>query len=231
MRIVALLSNIVVLLLSCLVHPVRSFVAAAAAARGRGSSRNNVAGCCLHARRMQGSVYIATTLDGKIADPSGSVSFLDDYQQQSTDDGDMGFGDFLASVDVIIMGRKSFEKVVSFGADMWAYGTTPVVVWSRSGLQVPDHLKETVSWSNLSPREIFKEMEAKGRSHAYIDGGFTVQSFLQAGLVDTLILTRVPLILGPGIPLFSDENRCKLEHVNTQAFSNGLVQSTYRVLK
>ena len=182
---------------------------------------------------MKGSVYIATTLDGKIADPSGSVSFLDDYQQ-STDaaaDGDMGFGDFLASVDVIIMGRKSFEKVLSFGADMWAYGTTPVVVWSRSGLHVPDHLKETVSWSNLSPREIFQEMEAKGRSHAYIDGGFTVQSFLQAGLVDTLIITRVPLILGPGIPLFSDENRCKLEHVNTQAFSNGLVQSTYRVLK
>jgi len=91
-------------------------------------------------------------------------------------------------------------------------------------------VRETVSWSNLSPREIFQELEAKGRKHAYIDGGFTVQSFLKAHLVHEIILTQVPLILGPGISLFSDENRCKLELVKSEAFSNGLVQSTYNVL-
>lgn len=179
---------------------------------------------------MKGSVYIAATLDGKIADPSGDVSFLAEYQQAADDVGDMGFGDFLASVDVIIMGRHSFEKVLSFGEEAWAYGTTEVLVWSRSGPRIPEHLKETVSWSNCSPREIFQALEDKGREHAYIDGGFTVQSFLKAHLVHNIILTQVPLILGPGISLFSDETRCKLELVESEAFSNGLVQSTYKVL-
>ena len=177
---------------------------------------------------MKGSVYIATTVDGKIADPTGDVGFLGEYQ--SSADGDMGFGDFLASVDVIIMGRKSFEKVVSFGEAAWPYGATEVVVWSRQGLHnIPEHVKETVSWSNLSPRELFQELENSGRKHAYIDGGRTVQSFLQAHLIHSIIITQVPLILGPGIRLFSDDSRCKLELEKSEAFSNGLVQNTYRV--
>jgi len=178
---------------------------------------------------MKGSVYIATTLDGKIADPTGDVGFLGDYQ--SSADGDMGFGDFLASVDVIIMGRKSFEKVLDFGEEAWPYGSTEVVVWSRQGVHsIPAKLKKTVSWSNLSPRELFQELEDKGRKHAYIDGGYTVQSFLKAHLVHNIILTQVPMILGPGISLFSDENRCKLDLVKSEAYSNGLVQSTYKVM-
>lgn len=182
-------------------------------------------------RTLSGSVYIATTLDGKIADSTGDVSFLDDYQSAAGDD-DMGFAEFLASVDVIIMGRNSFEKVLSFGKDMWAYGTTPVVVWSQRGIDIPDHLKETVSCSIVSPKELFDELEKQGREHAYIDGGFTVQSFLKEGLVDKIILTQVPMLLGEGISLFNDSlgRRVKLEHLGTQAYQNGLVQSSYRVI-
>ena len=178
---------------------------------------------------MKGSVYMATTVDGKIAGPNGDVGFLSEYQ--SSADGDMGFGDFLASVDVIIMGRRSFEKVLSFGEEVWPYGTTEVVVWSRQGLHsLPKHLKETVSWSNMSPREIFQDLEGRGRKHAYIDGGYTVQNFLKAHLVHCMTITQVPLILGPGVRLFSDDSCCKLQLEKTAAFSNGLVKNTYRVI-
>jgi dihydrofolate reductase len=199
-----------------------SYIAARPNAR-RATTKFRLAGS------MKGSVYIATTLDGKIADPTGDVGFLDEYQSSS--DGDMGFGDFLASVDVIVMGRKSFEKVVSFGEAAWPYGSTEVVVWSRQGLHnIPEHVKETVSWSNWSPRELFQELENNGKKHAYIDGGQTVQSFLKAHLVHSIIITQVPIILGPGIRLFSDDSRCKLELEKSEAFSNGLVQNTYRVI-
>lgn len=182
-------------------------------------------------RAVTGSVYMATTVDGKIADVSGSVAFLDEYQS-TTAGSDMGFGDFLASVDVVIMGRKSFEKVLSFGPDMWAYGITPVVVWSRKGVDVPDYLKETVSCSSLSPMELFHQFEKEGRRHAYIDGGFTVQCFLKEGLVDNLVLTQVPMLLGEGISLFNDSlgRQVKLAHLNTKVYPNGLVQNSYRVV-
>lgn len=186
----------------------------------------------LQATSLKGSVYIATTVDGYIAEPDGGVKFLDAFME-STDEGDMGFADFLGSVDVIVMGKKSFQKVISFGMEMWAYGETPVVIWSRSDeLKIPEALKRTVSCSNKSPTDLFQELEQQGKRHAYVDGGFTVQSFLKHGLIDQLILTRVPLILGDGIPLFStSERQIQLIHEKTESFSNGLVQSKYRVSK
>lgn len=178
---------------------------------------------------MKASVYIAVSIDGKIADPQGDVNFLGEYH--SVADGDMGFADFLASIDVIIMGRNSFEKVLGFGQDMWAYGQRTVLVWSRQGPHIPLRLRDTVMWSNLSPHEIFQELESTGRQHVYVDGGFTVRAFLKAGLIDELTLTHVPIVMGQGIPLFGNDVYCKLEHLNTQIYSSGLVQSNYRVLK
>lgn len=177
---------------------------------------------------MKGSVYIATTVDGKIAGPDGDVSFLDNYQ--SSELGDMGFADFLASIDVIIMGRKSFEKVMSFGQDMWPYGTTQVMVWSRNDVEIPDYLKQTVSCSKLPPRALFDQLKEQGRKNAYIDGGFTIQSFLNDGLINEMIITQVPLILGEGISLFGKtRRRVNLEHIKTQTYPNGLVKSSYLV--
>jgi dihydrofolate reductase len=178
---------------------------------------------------MKCTVYIATTLDGMIATPSGDVSFLNDYPPPEGND--MGWSAFLASVDVIVMGRKTFDKVVSFGPEMWAYGSIPVVVWSRNvnTVSIPPHLKESVTCSSLAPQQLVTELQVKfNYQHAYIDGGTTIREFLTAELIDTMILTRIPLVLGDGIPLFQGQ-RIVLDHEMTEAFSNGLVSSTYTV--
>ena len=171
-------------------------------------------------------------MDGFIATPDGGIDFLDEFQQTNDDDDDFGFADFMASVDVLVMGRKSFEKVVSFGKDMWAYGTTPVVVWSRGQVAIPEYLAETVTASSLSPRDLFDLLEAQGHKHAYIDGGITMQTFLEAGLIQELKLTRVPILLGEGIPLFSNAGRkIPLNHVETKAYANGMVMLTYHIIR
>lgn len=179
--------------------------------------------------RMKGTVFIATTLDGKIAESDGGVRFLEEYNQAEC--GDMGFTEFLSSVDVIVMGRRSFDMVVSFGEDMWAYGETPVVVWTQSGdVSIPEFLSGKVTSSSLPPKKLMDDLKSRGKSHAYIDGGKTVQSFLREGLIQTMIITRVPLVLGQGIDLFGNDCASTwFQHVGTKTFPNGLVQSTYAV--
>jgi dihydrofolate reductase len=129
------------------------------------------------------------------------------------------------------MGRKSFDKVVSFGRELWAYGDTRVIVWSREKVDIPEHLHLTVSYTSLCPKELLSQLEQEGHKHAYVDGGMTIQRFLQDGLIDELQLTRVPVLLGAGIPLFSNAGRkLALEHSETKAYSNGMVTTSYRVL-
>ena len=176
---------------------------------------------------MKGSVYIALTVDGFIATPDGNVDFLIPYQQSAEDD--MGFFAFLKRVDVIIMGRNSFEKVVSFGKDAWPYDKIPLVVWSRQGTEIPDYCRDSVSCSSLSPNALMSFLESKGHKHAYIDGGKTIQHFLKAKQIHNFILTRVPILLGEGIPLFEEGDQVPLVHTKTKAYKNGLVMSYYDV--
>jgi dihydrofolate reductase len=183
-------------------------------------------------RDMKGSVFIATTMDGFVATPEGGVEFLDEFQTDENQANDFGFGDFLSSIDVIIMGRNSFEKVLSFGETNWVYGSIPVIVWSRSGVPIPKHLKDTVSSCSLPPTELFRLLQEQNKQHAYIDGGYTVQRFLQEDLIDQIILTRVPILLGEGISLFGNLGRTiYLNHEATDVLSNGLVKSCYQVVK
>ena len=198
---------------------------------------------------MKGSVFCAVTIDGFIATTDGDVSFLNEFgppapadestteqeqeqQQKSPEEDPYSFENFLASVDVIIMGRKTFEKVLSFGRDMWAYGSTRLVVWTTQGsaYAIPDQLQESVSCSNLSPTALWDDLQNQGYEHAYIDGGATIAAFCEADLIEDWILTRVPLVLGQGIPLFSPTStrRLRLNHVHTQSASTGLVTSHYR---
>lgn len=187
---------------------------------------------------MKTSVYIATTLDGFIAARDGSISFLDEFQQNAApEDGDMGFSDFLSTVDLLIMGRKTWDQVISFGEEMWPYGERAVFVWSRKPDQVviPDCRKDQACALDLPPQEMIALAKAKGHMHAYIDGGNTIQGFQVAGLVDEYIFSRLPVLLGDGIPLFvgnSDVRSIqKFEHAGTKSFSNGIVQSHYKVKK
>jgi dihydrofolate reductase len=177
---------------------------------------------------MKASVNIALSVDGFIATNDGGVDWLN--EQPTIEGEDHGFQAFLDSVDVLIMGRKSFEKVLSFGEDAWAYGDKRIVVMSRHPFEIPQHVKKSVSASSLEPTALCAELETLGFQHAYIDGGYTIRQFLKAGLIDRIHLTTVPLILGEGIPLFSDQGRIELSHVCTKYWSNGMVQSIYDVV-
>ena len=135
--------------------------------------------------------------------------------------GDMDFADFLNSVDLLIMGRKTFDQVISFGEDMWPYGDRQVWVWRRhpSLVNIPKIRASNVVALSEEPRELLRMAQQKGFRHVYVDGGTTMQQFLEKDCIDELILTRVPLLLGEGIPLFSETPRLSLEHVSTKSYS------------
>ncbi len=175
---------------------------------------------------MKASVFIATSLDGFIARADGGIDWLGEPEE---DGEDYGFGKFFASVDTLVMGRNSFEKVMSLGS--WFYGTTPVVVLTHRSLDVPAGLSSPVIPLSGSPAEVVEELARRGAKHLYIDGGKTVQAFLEAHLIQRIIITRIPVLLGEGIPLFGPlQQDIKLRHIETRAFDNGLVQSEYEVI-
>ena len=172
---------------------------------------------------MKCSINLAISIDGFIARPDGDVSWLDGYNE------DGGFTEFFASIDCLVMGRKSFEKVLSFGVD-WPYGDKPVVVFSDSGIQIPSDLQGSVEQMAGTPVEIVSDLAQRGFTHLYIDGGATIRGFLESGLIDSMILTRVPILLGSGISLFDGlKAEINLKHIRTYSFSSGLVQSEYQV--
>ncbi|MBL4870411.1 MAG: dihydrofolate reductase [Robiginitomaculum sp.] len=178
--------------------------------------------------KCNGHVYIATSIDGFIARPNGDIDWL---MRQSTKGEDHGYDDFMASVDGLVLGRKSYEKVLSFGA--WAY-KKPVVVLSRtlSSADIPVHLQDKVTISNATPHEMMHTLSKQGWKNAYIDGGQLIQSFLRSGLIQDIILTHVPILLGKGIPLFGDiEHDVDLQHVSTESYPSGLVSTKYKVMK
>ena len=179
---------------------------------------------------MEISVYIATSLDGFIARKDGSLDWLPG--SDGSDDGsgeDYGYGEFMAGIDVLIMGRNTFEMVRSFGT--WPYGELRVAVLSSTLGSLPEELPDNVVRMSGLPRDIREMLAADGCRHAYLDGGKTIQAFLDARLVDRLILTRVPVLLGEGIPLFGPlAGDLKLQHIKTLSFENGFVQSHYHCL-
>jgi dihydrofolate reductase len=190
---------------------------------------------------MKGSVFIAVTLDGYIATPDGSVDFLNDFMApppeetspSPAENDPYSFDRFLQGVDVMIMGRKTFEMVLSFGDELWAYGSLPILVWTRQDdYSIPEHRQGTVRCSSLSPLALWDDLQNQGYTHAYIDGGTTIAAFCACALIDDWILTRVPLLLGDGISLFSTTTTTsqRLTHVHTQSSPshNGLVTSHYR---
>ena len=181
------------------------------------------------ASSMKASINIALSVDGMIAESNGGIDWLNN--QPSIEGEDLGFQAFLDSVDVMIMGRNTFEKVVSFGPDAWAYGDLPIVVLSRATVQIPKHLQKTVSSSSLNPNELVTKLEGEGYEHAYVDGGYTIRKFMKEGLIQHLTLTTVPIILGDGISLFSDQGRSDLELIESKAWPNGMVQNKYKVLR
>ena len=175
--------------------------------------------------RCLASVFIATSLDGFIARLDGELDWLPPAEA----DNDMGYGQFSASVDVLVMGRHTFEKLLSFGD--WLYDL-PVKVLTRSNLTIPEGLQGKVECMQGEPAAILDALTTHGFRHAYIDGGETIQAFIRAELIERLIITRVPVLIGEGLTLFgklpAKKNTLAWAHVKTFTWSNGLVQSHYR---
>ena len=169
---------------------------------------------------MANKVFIATSLDGYIADKNGSLDWLPHPEGD-----DLGFDDFLNSIDALVMGRNTFETVVGFGGD-WFY-TKKVFVVSNTLTTIPDKLKDKVELIKGTPEEILEITKQQGYKNLYIDGGKTIQCFLQENLIDEIIITTIPILLGGGSPLFGLlENNITLEHKSTKVIK-GLVQSHY----
>jgi dihydrofolate reductase len=167
-------------------------------------------------------VFIATSLDGFIAREDGGLDWLPGDECEPH-----GYEEFIASVDAIVIGRKTFETVLGFGG--WAYGTKPVFVLStRSDLKPPPEAVCEVMAG--PPGEIAARLAGRGFQHLYVDGGVTIQGFLRAGLIQRMTITRIPVLLGKGIPLFGElPADVRFEHVWTRSFPSGMVQSEYAV--
>jgi dihydrofolate reductase len=175
------------------------------------------------AARPKTSVFVGTSLDGFIARSNGELDFLPPGGGEPH-----GYDEFIASVDALVIGRKTYETVLSF--DPWPYGEKPVFVLS-SGELPPAPSGASVERLAGDPAAILTQLGARGIRHVYVDGGITVQRFLRAGLIDRLIVTRVPVLIGGGIPLFGSlPHDIVLRHVGTRQFATGLVQSEYEVV-
>lgn len=174
-------------------------------------------------RTVKLSVFCGVSVDGFLARPNHALDFLEAGGQESH-----GYDAFYASVDVIVIGRRTFEVVLGFGT--WPYGKKQVVVLSSGKLDFSGIKGGVVEQMSGEPAEIAKKLEARGFKHAYIDGGITIQRFLAAGCIDQMVITRVPVLIGAGIPLFgSVPHDILLRHVATRSYKGGLVQSEYEV--
>jgi len=174
---------------------------------------------------MKASVFIGTSLDGFIARPDGAFDFL------PADGGEPhGYVEFMASVDTIVIGRNTFEVVLPMKP--WPYKRKRVVVLSSRPLDFSGVEGGKVQQMSGSPEEIVAKLEVTGARHLYVDGGITVQRFLRAGLIQRLIITRLPVLIGEGIPHFGAVPQdIKLRHNATKRYASGLVSSEYEILK
>jgi dihydrofolate reductase len=176
---------------------------------------------------MKTVAYLAVSLDGYIADKNGGVDWLNEIP--NPDQSDFGFAEFMCSVDAMVMGANTFRVVQSFGA--WPY-EKPVFVASNSIKRVPKGYEDRISLVQGEVREILTDIRDLGHERLYIDGGKLIQNCLLAGMLDEMIITQIPIILGSGIPLFVEfENSIHLEHKETQVIGVGLVKNHYLIKK
>lgn len=175
--------------------------------------------------KKQNLVFIAQSLDGYIADKNGGLEWLESVP--NPDKLDMGYSAFTNKIDAIIMGRTTFETVCSFGID-WPY-TKPVFVLSNSIKSLEQKLESKVKIVNGSLSTVLETINKEGYNKLYIDGGQVIQSFLKEDLIDEIIITTIPILLGGGHSLFGDlDQHMSFDLAKSEIFLDTIVQNTYR---
>ena len=170
---------------------------------------------------MKTIVYIGTSLDGFIARNDGDIDWLVKFENPVKDD----YDEFVSKIDAVVIGRGTFEKVLTFPS--WPY-EKKVFVLSTSVKQIPDMLRGKVTVLSMKPRELLNYLSNEGFSNIYVDGGKVIQGFLKEDCIDELIITKIPVLIGSGIPLFGYlDNDLQFKHIRTNVYSNGLVKSHY----
>lgn len=171
------------------------------------------------------SVFIATSLDGYIADKKGGIDWLHSIPNPGNDD--MGYVEFSNGIDALVMGRTTFETVLGFDVD-WPYDK-PVFVLSNKLKEIPETYKDKAYLVKGTLTEVLGQIHEKGYKKLYIDGGTTIRNFLKEDLIDEMVLTTIPILLGGGSPLFTElPNELKFELIGTKTFLNQVTQNHYR---
>lgn len=170
-------------------------------------------------------VFIATSLDGYIADKNGGLDWLQSIQNPDNDD--MGYVEFTNGIDALVMGRTTFETVIGFDVP-WPYNK-PVFVLSNKLNEIPESHKEKAFLVKGTLMEILDQIHKKGFHKLYIDGGTTIRNFLKEDLIDEMVLTTIPVLLGGGSSLFTElPNELKFELIDTKRFLNQITQNHYK---
>lgn len=170
------------------------------------------------------SIFIATSIDGYIADNEGGLDFLRSVPNPDNDD--MGYAEFISDMDALIMGRNTFQTVLGFGIN-WPY-RLPVYVLSNTLNTAPENLSGKVSIVSGDLKNILEKLSSEGHSHIYIDGGKTIQTFLKENMIDEMIITTVPVILGSGFKLFDqDTSSIDYDLKSSKVLLNQIVQNHY----
>lgn len=185
---------------------------------------------------MKCSAYIATSADGFIARADGSVDWLETAgtPEAGTGDGYIDFATYMATVDCMIMGRKCMDMISSFdlSPEQWPYGTKKIIVLSHTVPTPPENLKGRVEMYSGDLTALLEQLEAEGYRSAYIDGGTTIQSFINLGLLDEIIITQMPILIGEGAPLFGSTLKdVTLTDAQAVVCPSDYIQLRYRIEK
>ncbi len=171
---------------------------------------------------MTTKVFIGTSLDGFIAGTDGDLEWLTTFAVPEVN---VGYEEFINKIDAVVIGRGTFETVLSFPE--WPY-KQPVFVLSTTMKRLPERLEGKATLLSMMPKKILTHLSDKGFASLYVDGGKVIQAFLRDDCIDELIIARVPVLLGSGIPLFGYmQNALQFRHIKTVSYANGLVRSYY----
>lgn len=184
---------------------------------------------------MKCSVFIASSVDGFIAKEDGSVDWLHTAGNSDVDLGDradMGMNEFMTTIDCMIMGRKCMDTIsnMNLSADQWPYGDIKIIVLSNTVKEAPGNMKDKVEMYSGKLETLINKLENKGFKHAYIDGGTTIQQFINLKMINEITLTLAPVLLGEGKALFGKTFKdIKLHKAQATAYPNDFIQVKYEV--